>query len=481
MTYTSYAFVIFTFITTGIYYTVHKKRQWMILLLSSIIFYACSGPVFLIYLLAITLLTWYGAGKTGEGKAGGKAVLAVLVFMNIGVLFLLKWSGMGLAFINRIFGTDLGWRLVLPMGISFFTFRNVSYLVDVYRGRNPAERNFWHYLLYTSYFPYIVSGPVNRYEKMGAQFFAGHSFDRDAFYQGLLRILWGYIKKMVIADRAAVFVDEVFGHYYMYRGLFIVFAVLLFSLQLYMDFSGCMDIVLGVSKLFGIEMDENFHAPYGALTVADFWRRWHMSLTSWFRDYLYIPLGGNRKGTARRYLNIMIVFFFCGMWHGAGVTFLIWGFLNGAYQVIGSMTAGFRRRLCRGAGLDEHSHGAMLRKKLTTTVLIEFTWLFFRADGLKEAFVMLRRMFKGWNPWILSDGTLYQAGLDQWDFLILLAGALCVGWVSRAADGKDLHRMFCSQSWLYRMLIILSALVVWYLFGIYGPGFYPGDFLYFNF
>lgn len=481
MTYTSYTFLFFTFITVCIYYMVHKKWQWIILLASSIVFYVCSGPVFLAYLLLFSFLTWYGAKKTEEKKAGRKVVLSVLVFMNIGILFLLKWSGMELALVNRIFGTSLAWRLALPMGMSFFTFQNVSYVIDVDGGKIPAEKNFWHYLLYASYFPYIVSGPVNRYEKMKPQFFAEHSFDKDIFYQGMLRILWGYIKKMVIADRAAIFVDEVFGHYYIYRGLFIVFAVLLFSLQLYMDFSGCMDIVLGVSKLFGIEMTENFHAPYGAVTVADFWRRWHISLTSWFRDYLYIPLGGNRKGTVRKYLNIMIVFLFCGMWHGAGITFLIWGLLNGSYQVIGSMSAKFRRRLCQAFGLDEHSHGAMLRKKLTTAALIEFAWLFFRADGYREAFIMLRRMFTGWNPWIISDGTLYQAGLDQWDFLILIAGAIGAGWVSRMGDKKNLHNIFIAQSWLYQALIILGALIIWYLFGIYGPGFDPVNFLYYNF
>ena len=203
-------------------------------------------------------------------------------------------------------------------------------MIDVYRGKIPAEKNFWHYLLYSSYFPYIVSGPINRYEKMEKQLFTAHYFHKDSFYQGMLRILWGCLKKMVIADRAAIFVNEVFGHYYMYRGLFIVFAVLLFSLQLYMDFSGCMDIVIGVSKLFGIDMMENFNAPYGAATTAEFWRRWHISLTSWFQEYIYIPLGGNRKGKIRKYLNIMIVFLFCGMWHGAGLTFLIWGFLNGS-------------------------------------------------------------------------------------------------------------------------------------------------------
>lgn len=481
MTYTSYAFLFFTFITICIYYTVPKKRQWIVLLFSSVFFYICSGPIFFLYLLFISFFTWYGAKKVEEQNAGRKIVLVVLIFMNIGMLFLLKWSGMELALINRVLGLSLAWRLILPLGISFFSFQNVSYVIDVYRGKIPAERNFWHYLLYAAYFPYIVSGPINRYEKMGDQFLAGHSFDKDTFYQGMLRILWGFIKKMVIADRAAIFVDEVFGHYYMYRGLFIAFAVLLFSLQLYMDFSGCMDIVLGVSKLFGIEMAENFHAPYGAATTSEFWRRWHISLTSWFRDYLYIPLGGNRKGTARKYLNVMLVFLVCGMWHGAGITFLIWGFLNGLYQVVGSVTAKFRKKLCQAVGLDEHSHGAMLRKKLATAICIEFAWLFFRADGYKEAFVMLRRMFTGWNPWILTDGTLYQAGLDQWDFLILIAGAVGVGWISRAGDKKDLHHIFLSQSWLCQTLIILGALVIWYLFGLYGPGFDPVNFLYYNF
>lgn len=480
MTYTSYAFVLFVSVIICIYYAVPQKYQWIILLASSIAFYIFSGPVFLIYLLSFSFITWYGAKKTAQKKLL-KFFLPVVLFLNIGILFLLKWSGMELALINRLFGTSLAWRFVLPLGMSFFTFQNTSYVIDVYKGRIPAEQNFLHYLLYSAYFPYIVSGPVNRYEKMERQLFTGHSFHKDTFYQGLLRILWGYLKKMVLADRAAIFVNEVFGRYYMYRGLFIVFAVLLFSLQLYMDFSGCMDIVLGVSKLFGIDMMENFHAPYGAATTSEFWRRWHVSLTSWFRDYLYIPLGGSRKGKLRKYLNIMIVFLFCGMWHGAGITFLIWGFLNGLYQIVGDMTVQIRQKLCRFIGLDEQSHGAMLRRKLCTAALIEFAWLFFRADGCREAFVMLRRIFTGWNPWILSDGTLWQAGLDVWDFLILITGALLVGWVSRAGSQKDLHRIFLSQSWLYRTLIILGALAIWYLFGIYGPGFDPVDFIYFNF
>lgn len=488
MTYTSYAFALFVLLTICIYYMVRKNWQWIVLLVASITFYICSGPVFLVYLVLFSFFTWYGAKKIKRqgvdkprSEKGLKILAAILVFLNIGILFIIKWSGMELALINRLFGTSLAWRFIMPLGISFFTFQNTSYVIDVYRGKIPAEKNFLHYLLYASYFPYIVSGPINRYDKMERQLFSGHFFDKGSFYQGLLRILWGYFKEMVIADRAAIFVDEVFDHYFMYRGLFVLFAVLLFSLQLYMDFSGYMDIVMGISQLFGIEMTENFHAPYGAYTTSEFWRRWHVSLTSWFRDYLYIPLGGNRKGKVRKYINIMIVFLFCGMWHGSGITFLIWGGLNGLYQVVGDMTAGIRQKLCRMAGLDENSHGAVLRKKLVTTVLIEFAWLFFRAEGFREAFVMLRRMFTGWNPWILTDGTLYQAGLDVWDFLILIVGTMAVGWVSHVGSKKDLHRIFISQSWLCQILVILAVLVVWYLFGIYGPGFDPADFIYYNF
>lgn len=488
MSYTSYGFAIFVILTVFIYYIIRKNCQWIVLLTASVIFYLCAGPVFFIYLALFSLATWYGAKrieKQGKHRVRSEKMLGLLtlglVFLNVGILFLLKWSGMELALFNRLFGTSLAWRFIMPMGMSFFTFQNTSYVIDVYKGKIPAERNFLHYLLYASYFPYIVSGPINRYGQMERQFFTGHAFDRERFYRGLLRILWGYLKEMVIADRAAIFVGEVFGHYYMYRGLFIVIAVLLFSLQLYMDFSGCMDIVMGISMLFGIDMTENFHAPYAAVSTAEFWRRWHISLTSWFRDYIYIPLGGNRKGRVRKYFNVMVVFLFCGMWHGAGVTYLIWGGLNGLYQIIGDMTASLRKNICRLAGLDENSHGALLRKKLTTAVLIEFGWLFFRADGLRESFEMLRRMFTGWNPWILADGSLYQAGLDIWDFLILIVGAVCVGWVSRMSSRMDLHRIFVSQSWLYQLFIITGALIIWYLFGIYGPGFDPVDFIYFDF
>ncbi len=488
MSYVSYTFLLFAGGTAVIYYLVPGRWQWKVLLAASLLFYASFGPAFLPWLLGGSAVSWYGArqlekcrSKGRDAWKYGKLLAVALVACNLGVLFFLKWSGMGLALLNKVLGTGYAWKLVLPLGISFYTFQHTSYLMDVCREKVRAEKNFFRYLLYAGYFPAIVSGPVNRYVQIGQHLYGGHRFCRDTFYRAVLRILWGYCKKMVIADRAAVFVDQVFDNYYMYRGLFVLFAVILFSVQLYMDFSGCMDIVLGVSMLFGIPMAENFKAPYGASTTAEFWRRWHISLTAWFRDYLYIPLGGSRKGRLRRYLNIMVVFGFCGMWHGAGITFLVWGLLNGLYQVMGDATVKVREKLCRWAGLYGTGFGAGLRKRITTVVLVEFSWLFFRANGIREAFAMLRRMVTGWNPWILTDGSLYRAGLDMYDFLIVLTGTALVGWVSHASAKRDLHACFLRQSWLFQGLVVLLGLAVWYLFGMYGPGFVPADFIYYNF
>ncbi len=488
MTYVSYSFVLFVSIVCVLYYVLPKRYQWKVLLSASIIFYICSSLIFFGYLLIFSIVTWYGTQKIEEckNKQEGqnkiiKGIMILLVLLNGGVLFALKWGAMGIALFNKIVHTSFAYHFVLPLGISFFTFQNISYVIDVYKGRVEAERYFGHYLLYSCYFPYIVSGPINRYEKMKSQLFEGHSCNFQLLYAGILRIIWGYIKKMVIADRAAIFVDEVFNHYYMYRGLYIVIAVVLFTLQLYMDFSGCMDIVIGVSKLFGIDMQENFYAPFGAVSTAEFWRKWHVSLTSWFRDYIYIPLGGNRKGAIRKYINILIVFLICGMWHGAGITFLVWGFLNGFYQIIGEVTYKFRQNVCNAIGLNQNSYGAMIRKRIITFGLAEIAWLFFRANGISEAIVMLRRMVMEWNPWILFDGNLYQLGLEPWDFLILIVGVVCVGWTSRTNKRRDLHRMFLEQDWLCQVIVILVAIVIWYLLGIYGPEFNPNNFIYYNF
>ena len=316
---------------------------------------------------------------------------------------------------------------------------------------------------------------------LSGQFYIPKTWNWNSFYCGILRILWGMLKKLILADRAAVFVNEVFNQYYMYRGAYIVMAVVLFTLQLYMDFSGCMDIVLGISKLFQVELPENFAAPFSARSTADFWRRWHITLSAWFRDYIYIPLGGNRNGKIKKYINIMVVFLFCGMWHGSGITFLIWGGLNGIYQIIGDITESLRRRFCEAIGLGTDTFGAGIRRSLITFVLGEIAWLFFRADGLREALYMLRRMVTGWNPWIFTDGGLFSVGLDGLDFVILAVGTIFVGMVSKLNIKKDLQREFLRQSPYFQYVIVSFSVFLLYLFGIYGPGFDASGFIYYNF
>lgn len=488
MAYVSYTFLFFLVVTVTIYYIVPKSWQWMVLLIASIIFYACSGLGLLCFLVGASFITWSGAygmstlkKKNKENSPFVKMITILILIANAGMLLVLKWGGIGLAIVNSIAGTSLAIRFFLPLGISFFTFQNISYIIDVYKGKTKAETNFTYFLLYAMYFPYIVSGPINRYGKMRQQFFEIHVFQRRDFEAALLRILWGFLKKMVIADRAAIFVDEVFGNYYNYRGLFIVIATGLYMIQLYMDFSGCMDIVIGTSKLFGITMEENFRAPFAATSIADFWRRWHISLGAWFKEYVYIPLGGNRKGVFRKYINIVIVFLLCGMWHGAGVTYLIWGFVNGIYQIIGEVTKNFRNKACELMELSRDGLGQSLRKRIITIFLWGIPLLFFRADGVREAFGMFRRIFVGWNPWILTDGSLYQIGLDTLGFGIVFIGTLLVGAVSSLDERINVHEHFTKMNWTWRCIIIVMALIIWYLFGMYGPGFSAANFVYYNF
>ena len=484
MDYISYPFVFFLAVTLLGFYLVKKRHQWKILLIASIVFYMSAGVSNIVYILLLSLCTWITArylGKRRNAIGKMKFILIAAVLLNIGLLIFLKWGGLGVSLLNRMFGRSWGWKFVLPLGISFFTFQNAGYLIDVYRGKCKAEKSYWRYLLFSTYFPYIFSGPINRYGTLAGQFYTPKTWNWSFFYCGILRILWGMLKKLILADRAAVFVNEVFNQYYMYRGAYIVMAVVLFTLQLYMDFSGCMDIVLGISKLFQVELPENFAAPFSARSTADFWRRWHITLSAWFRDYIYIPLGGNRNGKIKKYINIMVVFLFCGMWHGSGITFLIWGGLNGIYQIIGDITESLRKRFCKVVGLGTDTFGAGIRKSFITFVLGEIAWLFFRADGLREALYMLRRMVTGWNPWIFTDGGLFSVGLDGLDFVILAVGTIFVGMVSKLNIKKDLQREFLRQSPYFQYVIVSFSVFLLYLFGIYGPGFDASGFIYYNF
>ena len=344
----------------------------------------------------------------GTEKAGvRKLCLAAAVAVCLGVLFFFKYFNFfaGLAYgIGSLFGggsTPPVLNLILPVGISFYTFQTLSYVIDVYRGKFKPEKCFGLYALFVSFFPQLVAGPIERPQDLLPQLKADVSFrknlDNGDVSAGLKLMALGFFKKIAVADVVALAVNSVYNSDSLNEmtSLSVAVATLLFGVQIYCDFSGYSTIALGCARVLGIRLTDNFDSPYSAVSVRDFWSRWHITLSTWFRDYLYIPLGGNRKGTARTLINIMIVFLASGLWHGASLTFVIWGALHGLYQVAGRLTESLRRWLYLKLNISESSPAVRVWKRVFTFLLVSFTWIFFRANDLDDLGVILSRLFSG--------------------------------------------------------------------------------------
>ena len=317
-----------------------------------------------------------------------KGIVACSFVINLAILFFFKYFNftMGLAqSLTAALGISFTvpkLDVLLPVGISFYTFQALSYTMDVYRDDVYAEKNFFQYALFVSFFPQLVAGPIERSKNLLKQLAVAHKFNFERARDGLLLMLWGFFLKMVVADRISIFVTTVYDNYTDYGGIYLIVATLLFAVQIYCDFSGYSTIALGASRILGIELMENFNAPYLSTTVAQFWRNWHISLTSWFKDYLYIPLGGSRKGKVRKQINKVIVFLVSGLWHGANMTYVIWGLLNGLYQVVGELTMPARKKLKKLFGLRETTLTQRIFQYICTFILIDFSFIFFRASSL---------------------------------------------------------------------------------------------------
>lgn len=483
MSYTSFSFLAFILIGGIIYFLLPKKLQPFWLLVLNTLFYIKSDIRFAAF-LAFSLCNTYIAGRlmSNAKPEFKKIVAAVTLLLNLGILIFVKWGGY---FLSRMaapgFGNISLTGILVPLGISFYTLQAVSYCVDVYRGKYPAEKNFIKYSLFMSFFPVIVQGPISRFDQLADQVYAGHSFEYRRVKFGAQLMLWGFFKKLVIADRAAMLVNQVFDNYAQYKGLEIFIAAVFYSIQLYADFSGCVDICRGVSQIFGIELARNFNHPYFSDSIKDFWRRWHISLSSWLKDYVYIPLGGNRKGVVRKYLNILIVFFVSGMWHGVGIHYLAWGLLHGAYQVIGGLTEPMKNSACLRLRIKQNTFPYRLWKKAATFFMVTFAWIFFRAPGLKDALKIIKAMFSPFNPWIISDGTLFKLGLDAKDFSVLVVSVAVLLCVSIAQTKWHLREKLSEQSLWFRWGICYAAIFAILIFGIYGPGYSTQQFIYMKF
>ena len=350
----------------------------------------------------------------------------------------------------------------------------------MYRNDIKAERNFGKYALFVSFFPQLVAGPIEKSKDLLNQFKLPTTFDYERFKDGLFLMLWGFFQKIVVADKLAILVNKVYENPSNYYGFEIIIATIFFAFQIYCDFSSYSDIAIGAAKVLGFNLTQNFKQPYFAESIKDFWRRWHISLTSWFRDYLYIPLGGNRKGTFRKYINILIVFMCSGLWHGAAITFVIWGTLHGLYQIIGDILKPLKEKLINLFKIKTDVFSFKLLKILTTFILVDFAWIFFRANSFTDAKILIKNMFT-FNPWVLFNNSLYNLGLDSKDFTVAILGITVVLIINFIQSKFNFTTFLNNQNLLFRWCIYFIIIIAVVILGAYGPGFDAQQFIYFQF
>jgi len=478
MLFNSIEFALFFPIVTAVYFTAPQRWRVHVLLVASCVFYMAFIPVYILILL-VTILIDYIAGiclERVEGRSR-KALLCVSIVSTCLVLFVFKYF----AFFTGSFASVancLGWKIlppavkiILPIGLSFHTFQSLSYVIEVYKGRQKAERNFIVYATYVMFFPQLVAGPIERPQNLIHQFSEEHLLRYEQVTAGLKRMAWGFFKKLVVADRLALYVNDVYGTPRNYNGLQLTTATVFFAYQIYCDFSGYSDIAIGAAQILGFRLIENFRTPYYSLSVSEFWRRWHMSLSTWFKDYLYIPLGGNRVGRGRHVINLLITFAVSGLWHGANWTYVIWGVLNGIYLVIGDMTKVWRNRFFGVFGLHEGTRVRRMIKLGTTFVLTCIAWIVFRARNAQDAAYVFTHLGVGWDFHKLATEQFF---LRQFPITV---AAILVLELGQRIGNYTIPRVVGNWSIAPRWIAYASFVLMVVMFGVYRKM----QFIYFQF
>jgi D-alanyl-lipoteichoic acid acyltransferase DltB (MBOAT superfamily) len=435
MLFNSLHFLVFFPIVIGLYFGLPARWRAPLLLLSSYYFYLSWKPAYGLLLAGTTLLDYYSGVRMSRlaTPAQRRPWLYLSLTSNLGTLFVFKYfnffsdTAVALAGALHLPLAAPTLALALPVGVSFYTFQSVAYIVDVYQGKLAAEQNLGRFALFVAFWPQLVAGPIERGTQMLPQLRQPHHFDYGRVASGLRLMAWGMFKKVVIADRLALLANPVFDHPQRFAGLPLLLAVAAFTVQIYADFSGYTDLARGAARVLGYHLVLNFRQPYLAASVGDFWRRWHMSLSGWFRDYVYIPLGGSRAGAARTQLNVLIVFFLSGLWHGASWTFVLWGALHGFYLVAESLTAPARAALGRWLGLPARPRLQQALGTAFTVALVAYAWIFFRANTLPDAFYIATHLFGGWgHPTAQLPAALAGLGRHFATELLVAAGAVAL-------------------------------------------------------
>lgn len=523
-----FAFLLILFLVYFSFPQKYKNYQWVVLLGASYIFYAFAGIKLLVFLLVSTISTWVGAlwieniakkyqlilkekkwlpeeKKEIKQQATHKKrqVLALILVLNFGILTVVKYTNFFIENINNILLSDSGRQIqmvdfLLPLGISFYTFQSMGYLIDVYRGKYKADRNIFQFALFVSYFPQIIQGPISRYNDLAKQLYATHRFDYQRVKYGLQRMLWGYLKKMVIADRIAVLSNEVFANYEIngYKGFIVFIGVFLYGIQIYADFSGGMDIICGVSQCLGIDLVENFRRPFMARSIAEYWQRWHITLGSWMRDYLFYPLAlskrfgkmakGLRKVCGNYVAKVLptclasfIVFVIVGIWHGAAWKYVAYGIYQATFVSTATLLEPFYTKCRTVFRINTECYSWKLFQIARTILLVTIGRYMSRGDSLLSALRMMKATVSQFDPWVLFDGSLYELGLDEKNFHFMILSIIFLFVIDYIQErGVCIRDKIANMDIVMRWTIYFLGIFTIIIFGMYGLGYDANNFIY---
>lgn len=494
MTFVSGWFLLFAAIVVVFYFLVSLKRRWIVLLIGSALFCGVAGGPTILLIPALLAVVAWGAALAIEAtdrkdrrKRRARVTVAVLVLVS--TLTLVKLYG--------LFGWAKGF-FVFPVGISYYTFSMISYVLDVYWGKDRAERNYFKLLLFALYFPKILQGPISRHRTLGKQLTVGNDFSYENLCFGIQLMIWGYFKKLVIADRVAILTRQVFGSYESYGGSVILVALMLSAIQLYCDFSGCMDIAAGISQTCGITLEANFDHPFFSRSAAEFWRRWHMTLGAWFKDYVYMPIvisprllklsgklrkryGKEAAKTFMTVVPLIVVWLLTGLWHGTGVNYVVWGIYWGTIIILTTVFAPQIKALTEVLRIDTQSPSWRAFQTVRTFFLFCFGRLISMNDSMSTVWSMLGKLARDLRPWQMVDGTLYNVGLDRVNLHLALIAIGILYLVGVLQTRMRLREGIARWNVVFRALLYSLALMSVLIFGIWGPGYDASAFAYIHF
>lgn len=464
MLFNSFHFIYFILVIVPVFYVLPQKYRQLFLLLSSYYFYMCWNYSYVILILFTTTTSYVAslAIEKNHNKKLKKVYLYGSISASLGILFFFKYYNFFIGNINQISGSQfIFYNYLLPVGISFYTFETLSYTIDVYKGKLDAERKFWIYALFISFFPKLVAGPIERSENLLPQFHKNHYIKASNIIQGTKYVIIGFFMKLVIADRLSIYVDAIYNNVKGHHGLTFWVSTICFSFQILCDFAGYSTIAKGVAKWLDYDLMVNFRRPYFAFSFSDFWKRWHISLSSWFRDYLYIPLGGNRNGRLRQHINNFITFLISGLWHGANWTFIVWGGLHGAFLSIENILKPQKKQSQVVAPLRLIKTGVLF-------IAVSFAWIFFRANTITDAFYIIQSSTQIDRDIFFDSSTLFYG----------LIGVLLLISMDIYAERKGKNNILQNAVISFPVVILFSFLIVCIFYmGVFNGG----QFIYFQF